>query len=799
MGRLADKIFETISAGLVYLNADFKIVEYNLHGLRAIGADETADLTGKHFFDILKNHSAGLRIAFQKVLSEQKQRIFWGYPVTSGGKSRKTYWDYTISNLDDGLLLSAVEVTDRVNTERGLQDSIENTRQAADKFRAVIEQMSDGVIVCDGKGKIVNINDAAEKMLGEAVMSFILEHGKEHSDLIKKTDGEKFLAKDYPWVIACAQGEQSSNVEMLVRQGDETSAVISVNASPLFDKNGVKIGAVAVLRDVTENRHLIAELRKANFQLEEYNRLKAEFVANMSHELRTPLTAIIGFAQLMQMKSKNSGNFQEEIKDGLERILRNGRHLLTLIDEVLDLSKIEAGRLTLHLEHFDLAEMIEKTFGGLESLAVEKGLQYNLKVVKNAPLVFSDPARIRQILLNLLSNAIKFTQTGGVQVILNADNDEQWSVSVKDSGLGIKAENLESIFERFRQVDGSFTRTAGGFGLGLSISQQLAALLGGKITVESDYGEGSTFTLTLPYTAPTAATILNTRGKMEVEVSLPNLGHGKHAENSDLIDKNDGRQTILVIDDLPDSTQLLTDTLHSAGYRVVTAHSGSEGILMARKINPDAITLDIMMPGMDGWRVLQEMKADAELAKIPVIVVSIVDNKPLAYRLGASNYLVKPVAPENLLQTLNTVVDSANETDTDYVLVVDDELGVRELLISALKQGGFKTFSASSGEIALAQAAKRPPLAILTDLHMPGGMTGYELIARLRSQPPTSQIPIIVITGKDLMAEDRHFISGQIADVIRKGDLMLSDLGSRLRESLAEIGVQPTNGKNNVD
>ena len=546
MGRLADKIFETISAGLVYLDADFNIVEYNRHGLRAIGADESANLTGKSFFDVLKNHSAGLRIAFQKVLSEQKQRVFWGYPVMSGGKGTKTFWDYTISNLDDGILLSAVEVTDRVTAERGLQDSIENTRQAADKFRAVIEQMSDGVIVCDGKGKIININDAAEEMLGEAVLSFIVENGKDYSDLIKKTDGGKFPAKDYPWIVACHRGEQSSNVEMLVRQGDQTSAVINVNASPLFDKNGLKIGAVAVLRDVTENRHLIAELQKANFQLEEYNRLKAEFVANMSHELRTPLTAIIGFAQLMQMKPKDNSEFGKEAEDGLERILRNGRHLLTLIDEVLDLSKIEAGRLTLHLEHFDLAEMIEKTFGGLESLAVEKGLQYNLKVDETSPLVFSDPARIRQILLNLLSNAIKFTQTGGIQVILKTDSNTEWKLIVKDSGLGIKDENLESIFERFRQVDGSFTRTAGGFGLGLSISQQLAALLGGKISVESEYGEGSTFTLTLPYTAPTATAILNTRDKMEVEVSLSGLKNGKYDGSIDAVDENDSRQTFLL-------------------------------------------------------------------------------------------------------------------------------------------------------------------------------------------------------------------------------------------------------------
>lgn len=798
MGRLDDKIFETISAGLVYLDADLNIVEHNLLGLRAIGAEVSFNLVGKPFFDVLTNHSAGLRIAFQKVISEQKQRVFWGYPVSLPGRSEKTFWDYTISNLDEGVLLSAVEVTDRVNAEHGLQDAVENARQAADKFRLVIEQMSDGVIVCEAKGKIVNINNAAEKMLGESVLQLILENDKEYSDLIRKTDGKRFLAKDYPWHTACSDGEQSTDVEMLVRQGKERSAIIHVNASPLFDKNNLKTGAVAVLRDVTENRYLIDELRKANFQLEEYNRLKAEFVANMSHELRTPLTAIIGFAQLMQMKSgKQPENANETISDGLERILRNGRHLLTLIDEVLDLSKIEAGRLTLHLEHFDLAEMIEKTFSGLESLALQKGLQYNLKVSRIFPLVFSDPARIRQIVLNLLSNAIKFTQKGGIQVSLETIDNKEWSLSVKDSGLGIKAENLDSIFERFRQVDGSFTRTAGGFGLGLSISQQLAALLGGKITITSEYGKGSTFTLTLPYTAPSATEILNTRGKTDVEVSLSELSSAAPNENTPL-NENDSRQTVLIVDDLPDSTRLLTNTLESAGYRVVIANSGSEGILMARRLNPDAITLDIMMPGMDGWRVLQEMKSDPELAKIPVIVVSIVDNKPLAYRLGASSYLVKPVAPENLLQTLNTVVAPAND-NKGYVLVVDDELGVRELLISALKQGGFKTFSASSGEIALAQAAKRPPLAILTDLHMPGGMTGYELIARLRSQPPTSQIPIIVITGKDLMAEDRHFISGQIADVIRKGDLMLTDLSSRLRESLAEIGVEPTNGENSIN
>lgn len=791
MGRLNDNIFQIISAGLISLDAGLNIIEYNQPGLRAVGATGDSDLIGKHFFDVLDHHSIGLRIAFEKTLSERKQRTFWGYPVLNKNKE-KTYWDYTISNLDEGLLLSAVEVTDRVKTERSLQDAIEDARQSAEKFRAVVEQMSDGVIVCDGNGKITTINDAAEKLLGEAVLSLVTDNAKESSELIKKPVVEKFPKKQYPWISACESGEKSTNVEMLIRQGDNSEAIVSVNAAAVYSRNGDKSGAVAVLRDVTENRHLITKLRKANHQLEEYNRLKAEFVANMSHELRTPLTAIIGFAQLMQMKLEREDVSKEATGDGLERILRNGRHLLSLIDEVLDLSKIEAGRLTLHLEHFDVAEMVEKTFGSLESLAAEKDLQYNLKTGADFPVGFSDPARIRQIIFNLLSNAIKFTKKGGVQVFLEPHSEKEWRLSVRDSGIGIKAENLKEIFERFRQVDGSFTRTVGGFGIGLSISQQLAELLGGTIEVESEYGKGSTFSLILPYVAPTARVSLDSKKRIDVDVSLPSLT--AEFDPGIFDDSEDhSRQTVLIIDDLPDSTRLLTDTLQNAGYHVVTAFSGSDGIMKAKRIIPDAITLDIMMPGMDGWRVLKEMKADATLAKIPIIVVSIVDNKPLAYRLGASNYLVKPVAPENLLQTLNDVVASAD--DKDYVLVVDDEQGVRELLISALKQGGFKTFSAASGEIALAQSLKRPPLAVLTDLHMPGGMTGYELIARLRAQAETAATPILVITGKELMAEDRHFINGQIADVIRKGDLLLDDLSTRLRETLAEIGVKPTNGK----
>lgn len=792
MGRLDKHILNVISAGVLCLDESLRITEFNVLGAESIGLDAENEIIGKYIFDITETDLLGLKIAFQKVQSEKKQFKFWGYPILNQKTKEKSFWDYTINEFNGGIIISAVEVTDRVNAERSLQDSIENARQNEKKLQSVIQQMADGVIVCDNLGNISKINRAAALMFGENTNISASDNNVSavNPDKISNLNGDSFSPEDFPWYLACAKGAITIDAEIVVRRAENDELIISTNAAPLYDKNEKIVGSVTVLRDVTENRHLITELRDANRRLEEYNRLKAEFVANMSHELRTPMTAIIGFAQLMQMKLGRGLDLNEVVGDGLERILRNGRHLLTLIDEVLDLSKIEAGRLTLHLDHFDIPDVIEETFSSLESLAVEKQLEYKLKIEEDFSFAFSDSARVKQILLNLISNAIKFTPKGSINVELKHHGEEHWKVIVKDTGRGIKADQVDAIFERFRQVDGSYTRTVGGFGLGLSISQQLAELLGGKILVESEFGTGSAFTVILPYVAPKA-----------IKTLAPNDGEFASlifSENDNETANEHRTQTVLVIDDIPDSTQILSQMLENEGYRVFVAHSGAEGIRLAKRIRPDAVTLDVMMPGMDGWRVLQEMKKDAHLAQIPVVVVSIVDNKPLGYRLGASDYLVKPVQPSNLIDSLNGVITKNEEHPSDYVLVVDDEQGVRELLLAALKQGGFATKSAASGEIAYALTQKNPPKAILTDLHMPGGMSGYELIARLRSQNETSQTPIIIITGKDLMAEDRQLISGQIADVIRKGDLLLTDLDTRLRETLAEIGVKPINGKNNV-
>jgi len=413
--------------------------------------------------------------------------------------------------------------------------------------------------------------------------------------------------------------------------------------------------AERALRESEERqRQLVGDLMRANRRLEEYNRLKAELVANMSHELRTPLTAIIGFVQLVQMTEAGKP-VPPAYATAFERILRNGRHLLALIDDVLDVAKIEAGRLKINREPFDLGDVVQSAFRELRSLARQKGIDYRLSIHGPPPLAFSDPLRVRQVVVNLLSNAIKFTHQGWIEAELVAGEEGTCRFLVRDTGVGIDESAMGIIFERFRQVDGSMSRLAGGAGLGLSIVRQIVELLGGTIEVESRVGEGSTFTVTLPLVAPEPAR--------------------------------------------------LTSTLRSVSHPGISDGDG-------------------------------------------------------------------------------------------YVLVVDDEHGVRELLTTALRREGFRVRAVASGESALEAIAQSTPRAILCDLMMPHGMSGFELIARLRSDPRTEHTPILVVTGRDLTPQDRRLIVNQIAEVIRKGDLLITDLRTGLRETLEELGVTPTDGEN---
>jgi signal transduction histidine kinase len=548
----------------------------------------------------------------------------------------------------------------------------------------------------------------------------------------------------------------------------------------------------------SEERHrsLVEELKEANRRLEEYSRLKAEFVANMSHELRTPLTAIIGFAQLAEMSAGKPA--PQPYQRAFERILKNGRHLLALIDDVLDIAKIEAGRMRIHREHFDLAELVQDAFQELQLFAQQKNLQYRLRIPEDLPLAFSDPLRVRQIVINLLSNAIKFTHQGSIEAELVPWGEGECRFIVRDSGVGIDEKSVKFIFERFRQVDGSMSRVVGGAGLGLSIVQQIAQLLGGRIEVESKPGDGSTFTVTFPLVAPDPDAVFLDRLTLDT-VGAPDFQPVREEQDQEeAAPPEDERPLVLIIEDDPDTASVLSEAIPRDSYRVRVASNGRQGLKLARELAPAVITLDVMMPGMDGWRVLQALKSERSTAQIPVVVCSIVDNRPLAYRLGASDYVIKPIDPERLLGTLRAVSTGGTEKKDGYVLVLDDERGIRELLMTALRKAGYDARSAASGETALKMVAEKKPRILLSDLILPGGMSGYELIARLRSDPETEDIPIVVITGKDMTPEDRTFILGQISDVIRKGDLLMSDLESHLRATLEELGVRPSHGQDSV-
>ncbi len=491
-----------------------------------------------------------------------------------------------------------------------------------------------------------------------------------------------------------------------------------------------------------------AELAVARDQALEADRAKSEFLANMSHELRTPMNAIIGYSEMLVDDAQDNG--QEKSIPDLQRITSAGKHLLQLINDILDLSKVEARRLDLHLETFQVAPLVQDIVTTIRPLA-EKNT--NTVVVNTAADVGSmrgDITRVRQVLLNLLSNACKFTERGTVslEVVRESANGRDWLLfRVKDSGIGMTPEQMAKLFKPFSQADSSTTRKYGGTGLGLAISKRFCETMGGDIGLESEYGKGSTFTVRLPaeVAEPKAAPLpATTRPK---PLSVPA-----------------GASTVLAIDDDPVVQDLLLRFLSKEGYRVETAPGGEAGLRMARELRPDVITLDVLMPGMDGWHVLTALKADPELAHIPVIMVTIVDDRNLGFALGASDYMTKPINFDQLI----SILKKRGKRVTSPILVVEDDVSTRELLSRTLEKEGWPVSTAENGRVALDKVAASRPALILLDLMMPE-MDGFEFITELRKREDWRSIPVVVITAKELTAEDHRRLNTHVEKVLQKG------------------------------
>jgi CheY-like chemotaxis protein len=493
----------------------------------------------------------------------------------------------------------------------------------------------------------------------------------------------------------------------------------------------------------------------------------------MSHELRTPMNAIIGVTEMLLEDAQALG--QEEQIEPHERILRAGKHLLALINDILDLSKIEAGKMELHLESFAVAALVEDVVTTFRPLAEKNGNQVVLECPADVGTMRADAMRVRQALLNLASNAGKFTERGLVTVAAarRRDDGRDWiTFAVSDTGIGMTAGQMAKLFEEFTQADASTTRKYGGTGLGLAISRRFCRMMGGDITVESTPGAGSTFTIRLPAEVQGAEDGEGRRASVPVPDTLRPTPPVRTSRR------------VLVIDDDPTVRELMERFLVREGFLVVTAGNGVEGLRRAREVRPAAITLDVLMPDLDGWTVLAALKGDPELADIPVIFVTILDEKTKGYSLGATDYLVKPVDRERLAQVLERI---CTDRPSRHILLVEDDETTRTVTRRALERDGWSVMQAENGRVALARMPEQRPDAILLDLMMPE-MDGFEFLVELRRQAAWRDIPVIVVTAMDLTEEDRRRLSGEVERIIEKGaygrDELLREVGRLLTAAI---------------
>jgi GAF domain-containing protein/DNA-binding response OmpR family regulator len=539
-------------------------------------------------------------------------------------------------------------------------------------------------------------------------------------------------------------------------------------ASTFADQAGIAI----------ENVRLFNEIQDKSQQLEVASKHKSQFLASMSHELRTPLNAIIGVTEMLLEDAQEFKRADE--LEPLGRVVRAARHLLALINDILDLSKIEAGRMELALETFPLAPLIEDVAKTIEPMAQKNGNRLLVDCPPELGSVHADQIRVRQVLLNLASNANKFTEHGTVTVAARAqqaDGRDGIAIAVTDTGIGMSEEQIGRLFQEFSQADAATTRKYGGTGLGLAISRHFCRLMGGDITVESKPGAGSTFTVVLP------------RVVQSNEASLsPERGEGR-AEPVRAVAEEADEPLVLVVDDDATARELVARHLERAGFAVVAARGGQEGLRLIRELRPAAVTLDIMMPDLDGWTVLAAIKGDPELADIPVVLMSIVEQKNRGYALGAAEYLVKPVDRNKLVQTVRSVCAAG----AGCALLVDDDDVVRRGVRSALEPIGWRVIEAENGEVAIAALAAARPDVIILDLMMPK-MDGFEFLDELRRRPERQDIPVVVITAKDLTDADRDRLNGGIARIIQKSDRdeMLRQLCRELKKCVklqAKVGV----------
>lgn len=689
----------------------------------------------------------------------------------------------TSLNVVTGIVAAAIE---RFSLLKGVEEY-------RAKFSCLIESSNDAVIITDSFGIIMSGNEQAASLLGYGRDDLI---GKSWTSILKSEEMAESLAR----ALESRPALRGFGLALRDARGRDLDAV--VNASLLQDRAGGNAGTVYTLRSMKDEFNLkgalqaktkeleelnanlekkillrTEELEQANKELEKANQLKGRFIANISHELRTPLNSVLGFSEVLLEKTVGTLN------DSQERFVRNiysaGKHLLELINNVLDIAKIEAGKYEMVYETFRVGDLLDEVVSIMRQFAAGKFIEIGVEKDEHLDLMTADRVKIKQILYNLLSNAIKFTPEGrkvGVTAgyadsgesldMIMAPRRDFVKFSVWDTGVGIGPEDKERIFEEFEQIDSAFSREYGGVGLGLALTKRLVELHGGAVSVESSLGEGSTFTFSIPVTAAVEE-------QEPEEQEAVGLTYPWMSEEAPLI---------LAVEDDTATAEILTLHLSQAGYKVAHAFNGEEAISKARELRPFAITLDVMLPKKDGWEVLQDLKSDPRTSDIPVIIHSIVDNKELAFALGATDYLLKPLDKVALLQKLEEInITKGRLTLPASILVIEGDEQVTAAFREILEPQGYLIYSAAEGRRGVELAAALRPGLVLLDFALPD-MLGFDVIQQLKDGPSTRDIPIFILSERDLSVEDRISLVGKIERIIKKNAFDTKEFIDHIKE-----------------
>jgi PAS domain S-box-containing protein len=723
---------------ILYVNESWK---------RRMGYDEE-ELRGRTIFDLLHPSS---KASYREVMV----RVFQGEAVTDFRVTMKARDGSLVvcsgsSNcrFEDGRPVATRSILrDRSEEE----EAVQRLQHFQANLQAVFESTGDAIWSVDRQYRLLTFNTAYALLL-----EVITGRSPAVGDPLDVLVGPETLG----WFKGCYDRALAGSRFSAVREErvDGQLRTFELYFNPIEGAEGGPPGVVVFSKDITRRKKVEEALRRAKQEAEEASRTKSQFLANMSHELRTPLNSIIGFANILL--KKHSDEMEPRERGFLDRILVNGKHLLSLINEILDLSKIEAGRMELQVESVDLRKLARETVAQIESQVTESPVEL-LWEVEGDPAPFrTDRGKLKQILINLVANALKFTEEGTVTIRVRTDEDGRTpsAIEVIDTGIGIPDDRLEAIFKAFQQADAGTSRRYGGTGLGLAISQSLCTLMGYELTVTSEVGEGSVFTIHLARH--------DEEGEVErlTELDRPPTARWAKGDVGTLPGRMLEGRKVLVVDDEEDSRDLLMHYLQDLGCRVVTASDGVHGLEVARRESPDLITVDLMMPRMSGWEFLRAVRDDATLRDTPVVVVSIVAEEGGGQVLGAVDLLNKPVDREELARTLSrNLLEGGGR-----VLIVEDNPDARLLLTRYLREAGLQVDAVEGGRQALVHLERHPVDLVLLDLMMPG-MDGLQLLRRIRESRDHARIPVVVLTAKDLDDQEEAALREHGVQVIQKG------------------------------